>query len=84
MAAAKQLENKAVCSICLEVYVDPRILRCGHTFCCACLEKLSTPVCPLCGKQFKVDDLTKNFALADVIFTEESSTSRQTCTGGGK
>lgn len=43
-----------VCAICLECWVgrDPRILRCQHTFCFECLEKLASAglnfVCPLC------------------------------------
>jgi hypothetical protein len=26
------------CAICHEVFKDPRILPCGHTFCCVCLQ----------------------------------------------
>src|SRR6218665_609565 len=48
------------CSICLEVFRDPRLLPCGHTFCTLCLQRLvdhcqppySWPIrgfaCPLC------------------------------------
>jgi hypothetical protein len=27
------------CGICHEVFKDPRILPCGHTFCCVCLQQ---------------------------------------------
>jgi hypothetical protein len=31
--------NKLVCGFCFDVYRDPRILPCGHTFCLKCLKK---------------------------------------------
>ena len=44
------------CSVCLDVFMDPRVLPCVHTYCYGCLEGLvnksgstQTITCPLCG-----------------------------------
>ena len=51
------------CSICLELYKDPRILPCLHTFCLECLKRLvvdeedkSTITCAQCRKNHSVPD----------------------------
>ncbi|KAK7481531.1 hypothetical protein BaRGS_00027180 [Batillaria attramentaria] len=48
------------CALCLEVFRNPKLLPCSHTFCEICLEGLSTSVfaarlqCPTCRKQIDV------------------------------
>ena len=76
--AQKQQFNKSYipsvleCSLCLDMFDDPRNLPCGHTFCLKCLEKSintkkkSDPNCSLCRKIWKVPEegltgLSKNF-----------------------
>lgn len=47
MAACSSLK----CSVCLELYSDPRVLPCLHTFCLECLQGLVTNnslTCPQC------------------------------------
>ena len=41
---------KLECSLCLDQFVDPRALPCGHTFCFHCLTRLEGLhiKCPLC------------------------------------
>ena len=66
------------CSFCLDVYEDPRILSCGHTFCLKCLQKQcesfnltsknNEPTCGICRKQWKIPEqginsLPKNFVV---------------------
>ncbi|XP_063289983.1 E3 ubiquitin-protein ligase TRIM11-like [Pelobates fuscus] len=39
MASAEQ-RYEVTCSICVEVYIDPVTLTCGHSFCRGCIEKV--------------------------------------------
>jgi len=80
---AKQLDHIMECPICTEVYTDPRVLPCGHTFCLKCIEAWSKDkqpgdnvACPLCRKEFTlpsngVSDLTKNFFVANFLEMKE-------------
>jgi hypothetical protein len=65
------------CSSCLNVFVDPRILPCGHTFCLQCIKgqinanNASSFTCALCRQAWAapdgvVDNLPKNYSLAAV------------------
>jgi hypothetical protein len=63
------------CSSCLEIFIDPRILPCGHTFCLQCIIKqhcgTTGVVCALCRKPWRAPDdninnLPKNYSLAAV------------------
>ena len=38
--AIRQLEEQLKCSICLDIYTNPRLLQCFHTYCRKCLVKL--------------------------------------------
>lgn len=62
--ALKKLDEQLNCSICLDTYVDPKILQCFHVFCRQCLVplvarneqgKLGT-VCPTCRQVTPVPD----------------------------
>lgn len=60
------------CSICLEVYRDPRNLPCGHTFCLRCLQLNDHRTCALCNRLWSlpiggIQALPKNFALDSFI-----------------
>ena len=45
MSSKKQKEEDigelAVCPICMEYFVDPRILPCSHTYCHRCIHKMA-------------------------------------------
>ncbi|XP_041361286.1 tripartite motif-containing protein 5-like [Gigantopelta aegis] len=55
------------CSLCMEVFSDPRTVPCGHTFCRACLQNLFNAnkkahdvcPCPVCRKAVHIPDRTK-------------------------
>ena len=59
-----ELEEQLKCPVCLELYTDPKILPCHHSFCQECLEKLSKKKeasgdtyylsCPTCRQCTKV------------------------------
>ena len=34
----KDLQEEITCSICMELYEDPRVLHCSHTLCFKCIE----------------------------------------------
>ena len=38
--ALKIVEDQLKCSVCLDVYTDPKLLQCLHVFCQTCLRKL--------------------------------------------
>ena len=83
MATAKQLDDITECPICTEVYTDPRVLPCVHTYCLKCIEEWSEDLqpgdelaCPLCRKEFTlpsngVADLPKNFFVTKFLQMKE-------------
>ena len=38
--ALKKVEDQLNCSVCLDIYTDPKLLQCLHVFCKTCLRKL--------------------------------------------
>ena len=85
LATAKQLDDITECPICTEVYTDPRVLPCVHTYCLKCIEAWSKDkqpgdklACPMCRKEFivpsnGVKDLPKNFIVANFLQMKELS-----------
>jgi len=83
MATAKPLDDITKCPICTEVYTDPRVLPCVHTYCLKCIGAWSKDkqpgdrlACPLCRKEFTLPDngvrgLTKNFFVANFLEMKE-------------
>ncbi|XP_072896708.1 E3 ubiquitin-protein ligase TRIM11-like isoform X2 [Hemitrygon akajei] len=77
MAAAPQqepLEEELTCTVCLEVFTDPVILSCRHSFCRACVEEVwkepdsGIYACPQCRTGSTVRPaLEKNFQLANIV-----------------
>lgn len=52
------LADAVMCSICLESFVEARVLPCVHSFCTKCLEDLVDEqqmiTCPECRQEFHV------------------------------
>jgi len=81
----KQLDDVVECSICTEVYSDPRSLPCIHSYCFKCIAdwcKDKQPgdkvACPLCRQDFiipggGVGDLPKNFFIGKLLKISELS-----------
>ncbi|XP_067872757.1 E3 ubiquitin/ISG15 ligase TRIM25-like isoform X2 [Heterodontus francisci] len=68
------LEEELICSVCLQIYTDPVILNCKHSFCRDCIEKtwdeavFDAYPCPECRAEYrKRPQLLKNFKLESII-----------------
>ncbi|KAM8747384.1 E3 ubiquitin-protein ligase TRIM39-like [Acanthopagrus schlegelii] len=55
--ASTPFEVQFRCCICLDIYVDPVSIPCGHNFCLDCIEGYwdtkDKPECPLCKETFR-------------------------------
>ena len=63
-ANSDEFKDMLHCSICLELFENPQILKCLHTFCNACLSELKKqgPLkCPTCRKYSRDDEIKKDF-----------------------
>src|SRR6218665_3569080 len=76
-----QLREITECPICMDVFTNPRVLPCIHTFCLECLKRISETKqkgprnklpCPLCRKEFLIpadgiDGVPKNFFVENLL-----------------
>ncbi|XP_067834721.1 E3 ubiquitin/ISG15 ligase TRIM25-like isoform X1 [Heptranchias perlo] len=68
-------EDELTCAVCLQVYQDPVVLSCQHSFCLKCIEGLwaQTPgpegfECPQCHRKFNPrPSLERNFTLCNIV-----------------
>ncbi|XP_067837611.1 E3 ubiquitin/ISG15 ligase TRIM25-like [Heptranchias perlo] len=69
------LEDELTCAVCLQVYQDPVVLSCQHSFCLKCIEGVwaKTPgpegfECPQCHRKFNPrPSLERNFTLCNIV-----------------
>ncbi|XP_068128109.1 E3 ubiquitin-protein ligase TRIM39-like [Hyperolius riggenbachi] len=69
------LKEQLKCGICLNIYTSPVTLRCGHSFCQACIDvfldthkKSVGYSCPECRERFqKWPPLQKNITLCNIV-----------------
>jgi len=84
-SAGRELDDMTECTICTEVFTDPRVLPCIHTFCLKCLLNYGndrqpgdrTP-CPLCRDEFTIPDvglsgMQKNFFMEKLLHVRKLS-----------
>ncbi|KAM9349475.1 nuclear factor 7, ovary-like [Symphorus nematophorus] len=64
---ASRLEEDLCCPVCHEIFKDPIILPCSHSFCEVCLQswwtEKQTHECPVCKRRSSKNILPPNFAL---------------------
>ncbi|XP_078406625.1 E3 ubiquitin/ISG15 ligase TRIM25-like [Cetorhinus maximus] len=69
------LEDELTCAVCLQVYQDPVILPCQHSFCLKCIERVWAQTagpgrfeCPQCRRKFNPrPSLERNFTLCNIV-----------------
>lgn len=80
-------EDYLQCPVCRDVFRDPVILMCSHSFCWLCLEQFwqhtESPTCPLCRTSSSVNHPPCNLALKNLCeaFVYESN---QTASDGAE
>ncbi|XP_040294377.1 E3 ubiquitin-protein ligase TRIM11-like [Bufo bufo] len=87
--ASADLRAELDCSICLQTYTDPVMLRCGHNFCRVCIDcALDTQdesgvyTCPECREEFQERPaLMRNFALRNIMANLLVTQHKETETG---
>jgi len=89
LSVVKKLYDMTECSICTEVFTDPRVLPCIHTFCLKCLINYGKDrqpgdgmPCPLCRKEFTIPDdglsgIQKNFFMEQLLSARKLSASEE-------
>ncbi|XP_073505499.1 E3 ubiquitin/ISG15 ligase TRIM25-like [Phyllobates terribilis] len=68
-------EKELKCSLCLHLYTDPVVLRCGHNFCQICIyqvlitqDRSGVYFCPECREEFQErPSLVRNITLCNVV-----------------
>ena len=74
----QQIEEEITCSICGDLFTDPKTIPCLHTFCKQCIEKsiesnkkmASIVCCPLCRTSLARDDISSvptNFTINRLV-----------------
>ncbi|KAG7490250.1 E3 ubiquitin-protein ligase TRIM39-like [Solea senegalensis] len=70
---ASRLEEDLCCSICQEVFRDPVLLSCSHSFCKDCVKlwwrDRPTPDCPVCKRRSSKDEPPCNRVLKNLCET---------------
>lgn len=73
----EDIKQEVTCTICLQLFTDPRALSCNHTYCLVCLQGFQTSStkkknCPMCRENsipVKKDllDLPANLLAVDLL-----------------
>ncbi|KAJ8377790.1 hypothetical protein AAFF_G00251090 [Aldrovandia affinis] len=81
------LEEELSCPVCTEIFRDPVVLKCSHSFCKACLQKCweqkGSRECPVCRRKSSIENPLPSLSLRNACeaFLKERS---QTATAGSE
>ncbi|OCT64488.1 E3 ubiquitin/ISG15 ligase TRIM25-like [Xenopus laevis] len=73
--ASSRLRQELLCPVCLDIYNNPVLLRCGHNFCSSCIESVFDSqedcwlyTCPECRKRFTLrPSPRRNLKLSNIV-----------------
>ncbi|XP_064176655.1 zinc-binding protein A33-like [Anguilla rostrata] len=64
-------EDELCCSVCCDIFKEPVVLLCSHSFCRVCLkqywEEKSFRECPICRRKASMDDPPVNLVLRNIV-----------------
>ncbi|XP_034449189.1 E3 ubiquitin-protein ligase TRIM39 [Hippoglossus hippoglossus] len=85
--SGSMLEEELSCPICCEIFKEPVVLRCSHSFCRACLQqfwnkKKARRECPVCRSKCSLTEPTVSLVLKNVADTFLKEQERKTAIGG--
>ncbi|XP_061106707.1 zinc-binding protein A33-like [Conger conger] len=64
-------EDDLCCSVCCDIFKEPVVLKCSHSFCRVCLqqcwEEKSSRECPICRRKASMDEPPLNLALKNIV-----------------
>ncbi|KAJ8246506.1 hypothetical protein COCON_G00235050 [Conger conger] len=64
-------EDDLCCSVCCDIFKEPVVLKCSHSFCRVCLqqcwEEKSSRECPICRRKASMDEPPLNLALRNIV-----------------
>lgn len=72
--SGSMLEEELSCPVCCEIFKDPVVLKCSHSFCRSCLlefwsKKKAKRECPICRRKCSLTEPTVSLALKNVADT---------------
>uniref|UniRef100_UPI003AAD2213 zinc-binding protein A33-like n=1 Tax=Centroberyx gerrardi TaxID=166262 RepID=UPI003AAD2213 len=87
--ATNSSEADCTCPVCCDIFRDPVVLLCGHSFCKVCLQEWwrqsGVQTCPVCKEMFPMRQPPRNLALKNLSDTlrqersQRASPSEQLC-----
>uniref|UniRef100_A0A3B4UQ22 Tripartite motif-containing protein 35-like n=1 Tax=Seriola dumerili TaxID=41447 RepID=A0A3B4UQ22_SERDU len=85
--SGSMLEEELSCPVCCEIFKEPVVLKCSHSFCRACLQqfwnkKKARRECPVCRRKCSLTEPTVSLALKNVADTFLREQERKTSPAG--
>ncbi|XP_061568321.1 E3 ubiquitin-protein ligase TRIM39 [Cololabis saira] len=85
--SGSMLEDELSCPVCCEIFKEPVVLKCSHSFCRACLQQFwnkrkARRECPICRRKCSLTEPTVSLALKNVADTYQREQERRTAGAG--